>query len=180
MRKGMLAFLAGAGMLGAIPAAQADGQGVHIVQGGPAYLSLGLGAFNAAGVKDIHGYDATLPEFNVEYQSAAKLFGIGAAWGLLANTNGGIMGYGGFYTDVAWDRWVLTPVLAFGGYDQGRGKDLGSIFQFRLELGLAYQLANQARVGVKIAHISNARIVAQDPGENEVVVTYAMPLSLGD
>jgi len=166
-------------MLAAAPAASAEG--LHVIQGGPAYLSTGIGVFNGVGIHPETGPNPRVPEINVEYQSGSKLFGIGAVWGLMANTRGGFMGYTGFYSDIAWDRWVLTPVLGFGGYDAGaNGKDLGSIFEFRLELGLAYQFANGGRLGLKIAHISNAYIVPQDPGENEALVTYSFPLSFGD
>ncbi|MEB8491533.1 acyloxyacyl hydrolase, partial [Acidithiobacillus ferriphilus] len=44
----------------------------------------------------------------------------------------------------------------------------------------AYQFANQSRLGIKIAHISNAYIANEDPGEDEVLLTYALPLSFGD
>ncbi len=158
----------------------AQAEGIHVITGGPAYLSAGLGVFNGVGIHPEEGPNPRVPEINLEYQSASKLFGIGSAWGLMANTRGGFMGYGGFYSDIAWDRWVLTPMLGFGGYDAGQGKQLGSIFEFRLELGLAYQFQNGGRLGLKIAHISNAYIVPQDPGENEALITYSFPLSFGD
>ena len=169
-------------LLAAGPAWAEEKTGLHVIQGGPAYFNAGIGAFNAAGVEPGPGHrgNATLPEIDLEYQSASKLFGIGALWGIVANTNGGFMGYTGFYSDVAWDHWVLTPVLGMGGYNQGRGKYLDGTFQFRLELSLAYQLADQSRLGIKIAHISNAYIANEDPGEDEVLLTYALPLSFGD
>ncbi|MBU2828501.1 MAG: acyloxyacyl hydrolase [Acidithiobacillus ferriphilus] len=162
--------------------AQAGDTGLHVIQGGPAYFSAGIGAFNAAGVKPGPGHrgNATLPELDLEYQSASKLFGIGALWGIVANTNGGFMGYTGLYSDVAWNHWVLTPVLGIGGYNRGRGKYLDGVFQFRLELSLAYQFANQSRFGLKIAHISNAYIAQEDPGEDEIMLDYSIPLSFGD
>ncbi|WP_258367659.1 acyloxyacyl hydrolase [Acidithiobacillus ferrooxidans] len=49
-----------------------------------------------------------------------------------------------------------------------------------MELGMAYQFANQSRLGLKIAHISNAKIHQEDPGEDEILVTYAVPLSFED
>ncbi|MBN6741560.1 acyloxyacyl hydrolase [Acidithiobacillus sp. CV18-2] len=152
---------------------------VHIIQGGPAYLSAGIGIFNAVGIHPLTGPNPRIPEIDVEYQSGSKLFGVGALWGIMANTDGGFMGYSGFYSDIAWNHWILTPVLGFGGYSRGRGKDLSSISEFRLELGLAYQFANGGRFGFKIAHISNAYIVSQDPGEDEALVTYSVPISLG-
>ncbi|MDD5377740.1 MAG: acyloxyacyl hydrolase [Acidithiobacillus sp.] len=181
---GILARILGVTALGLLAAgpARAGDAGLHVIQGGPAYFNAGIGAFNAAGVEPGPGHrgNATLPEIDLEYQSASKLFGIGALWGVVANTNGGFMGYTGFYSDIAWDHWVLTPVLGMGGYNQGRGKYLDGTFQFRLELSLAYQFADQSRLGIKIAHISNAYIANEDPGEDEVLLTYAIPLSFGD
>ncbi|MHB1494316.1 MAG: acyloxyacyl hydrolase [Acidithiobacillus sp.] len=181
---GIWAGMLGVTVLGLLVAspAQADGEGLHVIQGGPAYFNAGIGAFNAAGVEPGPGHrgNATLPEIDLEYQSASKLFGIGALWGIVANTNGGFMGYTGLYSDVAWDHWVLTPVLGMGGYNQGRGKYLDGVFQFRLELSLAYQFADQSRLGLKIAHISNAYIAQEDPGEDEVMLNYSIPLSFGD
>ena len=161
---------------GLLSSNQIYADGIHVIQGGPAYLSAGVGVFNGVGIHPLVGPNPRIPEIDIEYQSASKLFGVGALWGVLANTDGGFMGYTGFYSDIAWNHLVLTPVLGFGGYERGRGKPLGSIFEFRLELGLAYQLANGARIGFKVAHISNAYIVSQDPGEDEALVTYSFPL----
>lgn len=160
---------------------QADSEDLHVIQGGPAYFDIGLGAFNAAGVSPGRGYtNDTLPELDLEYQTASKLFGVGALYGIIANTRGGFMGYTGFYSDIACDHWVLTPVLAMGGYNQRNGKYLDGTFQFRLELSLDYQFTDQSLFGVKIAHISNAYIKNSDPGENEILLNYSMPLSFGD
>ncbi|QFX95836.1 acyloxyacyl hydrolase [Acidithiobacillus thiooxidans] len=179
--KGMVTGMVLGGFI-ALPAqAQAEDAGIRVIQGGPAYFNMGLGAFNAAGVSPGVGKNnATLPEMDLEYQSGAKLFGIGSVYGIVANTDGGFMGYTGFYTDIAWHHWILTPVLAMGGYHQGRGKQLYGTFQFRLELSLDYQFANQSRFGLKIAHISNAFIKKQDPGEDEILLNYSMPISWGE
>ena len=171
----------GALMLMVAGQAWAMGEGLHVIQGGPAYFNVGVGAFNAAGVVPGPGHrgNATLPEIDLEYQTAAKLFGVGALYGIVANTDGGFMGYTGFYSDIAWSHWVLTPVLAMGGYHQGRGKYLDGTFQFRLELSLDYQFSNKSRFGLKIAHISNAYTKQEDPGEDEIMLNYSMPLSFG-
>lgn len=72
----------------------ADAEGIHVKQGA-GYFSAGTGAFNAAGVKPNpgHGGNPILLEFDVEYQSAAKLSGVRFFWGIVANTDGGLMGY---------------------------------------------------------------------------------------
>lgn len=155
------------------PAAQA----VQIMGNSAPYLSVGAGVFNLVGAVNTYGYNHSPAEINVEYQTGDKLYGIGFAWGLLANSDGGVDGYGGLYSNIALTpHWILTPLAALSGYRQGSSKDLGSTFLFRLELGLAYQLDNGSRVGLKMAHLSNGDLYARNPGENEVLLTYAFPL----
>ncbi|MDD3761598.1 MAG: acyloxyacyl hydrolase [Acidithiobacillus sp.] len=54
-------------------------------------------------------------------------------------------------------RWILIPLAALSGYRQGKSKNI--------ELGLAYQLDNGARVGLKIAHLSNGDFYDRNPRE---------------
>ncbi|MCE5394332.1 MAG: acyloxyacyl hydrolase [Acidithiobacillus sp.] len=142
------------------------------------YLSVGAGIFNMVGAVNDDGYNHTPAEINLEYQSGEKIFGIGLGLGLLANTDGAVYGYGGFFSDIALSKhWILTPFAGLGGYHQGQSKNMGSTFLFRLELGLAYQLDSGDRIGLKIAHLSNGDLYRRNPGENEVQLTYSFPLS---
>jgi len=151
---------------------------VTLMPSGAPYLSAGAGVFNLVGAVDGGGYNHTPAEFNAEYQSGFRFYGIGYVLGLLANTDGGVDGYGGLYADIVLaPRWILTPEAAVSGYSQGNSKNMGSTFLFRLELGLAYQVDNGGRLGLKIAHLSNADIYPRNPGENELLVTYSFPLS---
>ncbi len=160
-------------LLSLAPTAQA----VQIMGNSAPYVSIGAGAFNLVGAVNAYGYNHTPAEINAEYQSGNKVYGIGFAWGLLANSDGGVYGYGGLYTNITLTpHWILTPLAGLGGYDQGSSKNMGSTFLFRLELGLAYQLDNGSRWGLKIAHLSNGDLYARNPGENEVLLTYAFPL----
>lgn len=137
-------------------------------------LDFGVGAF------DILGDRGARPsaEGQVEFRYGRKLFFIGPAIGILANTRGGIFGYGGLYADVRLGQFVLTPVGAVGGYHRGGSEDLGGVFQFRASLELSYEFANQSRLGVQLAHISNAGTHTENPGPNEVLLTYTIPLPL--
>lgn len=137
---------------------------------GPNFFNIGAGVFNYREKRD----DASLVG-RVEARIGKKLFFVGPAIGLLANTEGGLMGYGGIYVDLSFRRLVFTTVLALGGYHEGDGIDLGGIFQFREEFTLSYQFDNGSRLGVVWAHTSNAGIHDENPGENEVLVTYAIP-----
>jgi hypothetical protein len=138
----------------------------------PSYAELGVGAFD---VFAFQGERATSAAGNVQLRWGRKLWFIGPAIGLMANTDGGVFGYGGIYADLTYNKVVITPFFGPGGYVQGHSKDLGGVFQFRTELGVAYQFDSGARLGARIAHLSNAGIHHSNPGEEELLVTYALP-----
>jgi len=139
---------------------------------GPTYAELGLGAFDIVG----EGRDETSGAAMLQLRLGYKLYGIGPTIGLMANTDGGVFGFGGIYADLAWGDVIITPVLALGGYREGDSKDLGGVFQFRSEVGVAYEFADGSRLGLRGAHISNAGVHADNPGEEEIFITYAVPL----
>jgi lipid A 3-O-deacylase len=112
----------------------------------------------------------------VEYRFGRKVFVIGPALGILANTGGGLFGYVGVYSDLSYRNFYLTPQLAIGGYGEGSSKDLGGVFQFRQSLDLAYRFANGHRLGIRVAHISNASIHTSNPGEEELLLTFSFPM----
>ncbi len=144
---------------------------------GSSYFSTGVGIFNMVGAVNDDGYNHTPAELNFEYQSGTRLYGTGYMLGLLANADGGVDGYGGLYINIMLSpQWILTPEAGVSGYRRGQSKNMGSIFLFRLELGMAYQVAGGQRLGLKIAHLSNGDLYSRNPGENEILVTYSLPL----
>ena len=138
----------------------------------PSYLDFGVGVFNSQG----HNHSPATPEGRVEFRYGEKLLYFGPAAGLLVNTRGGVFGYAGIYTDIAWGPLVLTPFGGLGFYSRGSGEDLGGAFQFRLSANLAYEFDGGSRLGVQFAHISNAGIHARNPGDDELLLTFALPL----
>lgn len=142
----------------------------RIYGNGPNYLALGAGAFNLPS-KGNKGYGVG----RLEVRFGKKLFFIGPAIGLLVNADGGFMGYGGIYADIAYKRLVITPCVGAGGYENGEGKDLGGPFEFRSSLTLAYQFDNLSRLGVQIAHVSNADLRQKNPGEQDLLLTFDIP-----
>lgn len=136
------------------------------------YVDLGIGAF------DIFRRDddpKTSLSGRVELRLGEKLFGFGPLIGLMANTDGAVNGYGGLYVDLAIGDAIVTPIAALSGYAQGDSIDLGGVFLFRIGLGAAYEFENKMRLGVRLAHLSNASIHDDNPGEEEVYVTLALP-----
>ncbi len=136
------------------------------------YLDLGAGAFDIRRAASAEG--------RVEFRYGGKLFFIGPAIGVLANTQGGIFGYGGIYADFKFSQVVMTPLIAVGGYHRGGGEDLGATFLGRFSVAVSYELSNQSHIGVQFAHVSNAGTGKRNvnPGENELLLTYAVPLKL--
>lgn len=134
---------------------------------GPHYLDLGLGGF------DVDGESSGAAR--VELRCGKKVFFVGPAIGLLANTDGGFFAYGGIYADIVYRKLVVTPFWGAGGYEEGDGKDLGGTFQFRTSITLAYQFDNLSRLGVQAAHISNADLHKDNPGAQNILLTFALP-----
>ena len=137
------------------------------------YLDLGAGAFNAAG----YGSSGALGAARIEYRYGRKLFHLGPALGLLVNTKGGVLGYAGAYADLQYEQFTVTPLLAVAGYARGGGEELGGPFQFRASLELSYTILPQfTRVGIEVAHVGNAGIYDRNPGDNEILLSYDVPL----
>jgi lipid A 3-O-deacylase len=136
------------------------------------YLDLGIGTFGTR-----VGHPAPdAGEGRVELRYGRKLFHLGPALGLLANTKGGVFGYGGIYADLRLGDLVLTPLAGIGGYHRGNGEHLGGTFEFRLSLAAAYEFADRSRLGLQYGHISNAATHDINPGDNELLATYSFPL----
>lgn len=140
----------------------------------PSYLDFGVGAFDV-------NHSAMSAAGYVEYRYGKKLFNIiGPLAGIMANTDGGVFGYGGIYGDYKYQNLVVTPFFSVGGYHRGGSKDLGGVFQFREGITIAYEFDkgfNQgSRIGFRYAHISNAGIHDRNSGENELLLTYGIPL----
>lgn len=142
----------------------------EIERNGPDSVFLGVGAYEPL-TEQKSSFAA-----NPEYRFGRKLFVLGPALGLVVNADGGLYGYAGVYADIAIGPAFVTPQLAVGGYRQGDSLDLGGVLQFREALDVAYGFANGIRVGVRIAHISNAGIHDANPGVEEAYLGIAFPV----
>lgn len=143
----------------------------EVLPSGKGMLLGGAGEFNAFRQRDAGGNGASAL-LNLEYQFGKKIFYIGFAAGGLVNSDGGSFVYLGNFADIRYKNYVATPLLSVGAYQKGAGPDLGGTLQFRSSITLAYELEDGSRVGVRVAHISNAGIHDKNPGANEVLLTY--------
>jgi len=74
----------------------------------------------------------------------------------------------------------VTPLGAVGAWWHGgrRDENLGGTFEFRISLAAAYEFADSSRLGLRFGHISSADINKKNPGENDLMLTYGIPLQL--
>jgi lipid A 3-O-deacylase len=141
----------------------------------PSRVELGVGAEDVIGTHDGHqtfGADA-------EYHFGQKLYSFGPTVGVIANSHGGGMAYAALYSDLALGPVIVTPLGGIGAWWHGDHGDqeLGGTFEFRISIEAAYQFANLSRFGLRLGHISNADLHTKNPGENDLMLTYALPLS---
>ena len=146
--------------------------GIELLGRTPHYVDIGVGVFDVFR-RDSHSRRSA--SGRVEFRVGEKLYGFGPLIGLMANTDGGVNGYGGLYVDLALGNVIVTPIGAISGYVQGDSSDLGGVFQFRIGLGAAYEFESRLRLGVRLAHLSNARTHDDNPGEEEIYLTVALP-----
>ncbi|HML10101.1 MAG TPA: acyloxyacyl hydrolase [Stellaceae bacterium] len=143
---------------------------------GPQRLAFGAGAFDITpgGQK----YAGTQGVFRGEYHFGDVLIPLFSPFiGLDVTTKGGTYTYAGFGFDVNFGpNWVLTPNGAAGDYQRGDGTKLGSWMEFRSGAEFDYKFADQSRLGVSFQHTSNAGLTKFNPGEQEVLLVYQLPL----
>ena len=122
-------------------------------------------------------------EFGLAYRSDYKLWVLKPHFGVLGTANGAFYGYGGLLMDVFFgNRVALTLSTAAGGWHEGdlkppRGHPLGYPLEFRSGVDLAYRFDDRSRLGMGVYHISNAGLGKDNPGENTVEASYALPLA---
>ena len=66
----------------------------------------------------------------------------------------------------------LTPSFTPGLYNEGNGKDLGHIVEFKSEVQLSVDLLNNSEFGFSYNHISNASLGEKNPGANSYMFNF--------
>ena len=72
-------------------------------------------------------------------------------------------------------NWNFTPSFGVGYYEDGNGKKLGNVIEFRTTLEISYELVNKDRIGISFGHISNANIGKKNPGSEIISISYQKP-----
>ena len=81
-----------------------------------------------------------------------------------------------FYTGVQaqykMGKIHLTPSFTPGIYEQGDGKDLGDVIEFKSEVQLSLNLFENSQFGMSYNHISNASLGDKNPGANSYMFNF--------
>jgi lipid A 3-O-deacylase len=130
----------------------------------------------SAGAFDVFDNDDTAAEFGLEYRFAPmdSAYNLIPVIGLTVNSDGGYWAHTGVRYDFHLnENWVLTPNFAVAAYEDGAGKDLGHVIEFRTGLELAYKLDASSHLGLGIYHLSNAGLDDKNPGEESLILSYS-------
>tara|TARA_B100001057_G_scaffold246062_2_gene246393 strand:+ start:875 stop:1390 length:516 start_codon:yes stop_codon:yes gene_type:complete len=81
-----------------------------------------------------------------------------------------------FYTGVQANYKIgnlnLTPSFTPGLYNEGDGKDLGHILEFKSEIQLSLELPKESQFGFSYNHLSNASLGEKNPGANSYMFNF--------
>jgi hypothetical protein len=130
------------------------------------------------GVYDINRNENRAAEFGAQYRSDYRLWVFKPHAGILGTSSGIAYGYAGLLVDIYFGkRFVVTGSTAVGAYNRGDDSALGnSTIQFRSGIETSYRFDDRSRVGLGFYHISNAGLSKKNPGEETLLVNYAMPI----
>jgi hypothetical protein len=148
------------------------------VAAGPAVAQDASYLTTSAGIFDVND-DKRAAEARMEWRSGTSYWHFKPLVGAMATTDGAFAAFGGVLIDIPLGSsgFILTPSFAPGLYTKGTGKDLGHAVEFRSQIEISYQFANQSRLGIALSHMSNAGLGKSNPGEESLVLTYSVPFS---
>jgi hypothetical protein len=80
--------------------------------------------------------------------------------------------YTGIEANYKLGRLNITPSFTPGLYAKGKGKDLGSIIEFKSDVQLSYDVGESMNLGMSYNHISNASLGDKNPGANSYMFNF--------
>ena len=80
--------------------------------------------------------------------------------------------YTGFQIPKKNGSFTFTPSFTPGLYDEGDGKDLGHVIEFKTEIQISYEISNESEIGLSYNHISNASLGDKNPGANSYMFNF--------
>lgn len=135
------------------------------------YLTLSAGAFDVD--------DESYANAGLEYRGESFWRDLLPIVGIQSDSEGDAYGYVGLHYDWQFtEGWYLAPSATAGIYNEGAGVDLGGPLQFRTGFELSYRMENAHRLGLAVHHLSNAGVYDQNPGTEQFMLSYSVPVHL--
>jgi hypothetical protein len=118
------------------------------------------------------------PSFTLEYRFEKNWKGLHPWLGLGWATDGAVFAGGGAVYSISTpkDTWALTGGVGLGYYERHQGADLGSHLEICTFIEVSRNLPSQHRVMIRFMHISNGGLTEKNPGNELLLLGYAMPL----
>ncbi|MFT3869743.1 MAG: acyloxyacyl hydrolase [Nibricoccus sp.] len=116
--------------------------------------------------------------FVAEYRFGRDWHGIHPWIGMSWATDGAVFAGGGILYSIALagGDWRLTAGAGPGYYERHQGTDLGSHLEFCTFGEISRNMSWGHRVMVRLMHISNGGLTERNPGNELLLLGYAMPL----
>lgn len=147
------------------------------------YLSLSVGNFDHTLIDDSDSRDEAA-DFRLEYRFGTSLLPAIEPFatlrpfvGLEATSDEALYGVGGILLDVTFGQIFVTPSFGVGLYGRGDGKDLGYPVEFRSQIEVGYEFANEMRLSLAYSHLSNAGLDDRNPGADIIGAYLHVPVS---
>jgi len=90
---------------------------------------------------------------------------------MITENNAGYV-YTGVQAQYSIGNLNITPSFSPGLYEEGDGKDLGHVLEFKSELQLSLDLFSNSELGFSYNHISNASLGEKNPGANSYTFNF--------
>lgn len=114
--------------------------------------------------------------FGVELHPGWRWHGFGSWASLCVGNETGLYASAGIlYPFLLSEKWRLTPRFGFGYFKEHK-LELGSDLEFRSGIELSREFQRGYRIGISLAHISNASIGDVNPGTEAICVSFSLPI----
>ncbi len=90
---------------------------------------------------------------------------------MITKNNAGYV-YTGIQAQYSFGNINITPSFSPGLYEEGDGKDLGHVLEFKSEIQLSLDLFSNTKLGLSYNHISNASLGDKNPGANSYMFNF--------
>ena len=109
---------------------------------------------------------------NVELNRDTFLGNLSPITGALITSDNAAYFYTGVQAQYSIGALNVIPSFTPGIYEQGDGKDLGHIIEFKSEVQLSLDLPKDSQFGFSYNHLSNASLGDKNPGANSYMFNF--------